>query len=351
MDRILVTGAGGIGGVNFVRALRSVEKFFIIGTDHFPYHLMFNDLDKKYVSPRHDSPDFLPLIKEIINRDGVHFIHPQPEVEAEVISRHNEELNAVTYLPSPKIFDICRDKYHTAAILEPLGLAPKTKLYINMEKEGGEVWVRARKGAGGRLSLLCKGMKEVKAWVNLWVKRGVASRKDFIVQEYLPGRDFAWDSLWFEGKLVTSYARERLEYIFPHLSPSGLTGTPAVSKIIYDKRINEVSVRAVRAVDPKPHGFYCLDLKEGRDGKVYVTEINLKAHTTLALWSYIATKVLKMPKWGNISYLYTKIALGFRDFEEIPKFDIYPEGIILLRHIDVGAKILLPSGELKKVPL
>jgi len=33
MERILVTGAGGIGGVNFVRALRaSKEEFFIAGT-------------------------------------------------------------------------------------------------------------------------------------------------------------------------------------------------------------------------------------------------------------------------------------------------------------------------------
>ena len=34
MKKILVTGSGGIGGVNFVRALRaSDEKFSIIGTD------------------------------------------------------------------------------------------------------------------------------------------------------------------------------------------------------------------------------------------------------------------------------------------------------------------------------
>ena len=37
MKNILVTGSGGIGGVNFVRALRATdEKFFIVGTDFNP---------------------------------------------------------------------------------------------------------------------------------------------------------------------------------------------------------------------------------------------------------------------------------------------------------------------------
>ena len=37
MKKILVTGSGGIGGVNFVRALRATdEDFFLVGTDFNP---------------------------------------------------------------------------------------------------------------------------------------------------------------------------------------------------------------------------------------------------------------------------------------------------------------------------
>jgi len=357
LHRILVTGAGGIGGVNFVRAVKCMGDFYIVGTDHFPYHIKFNDLDKEYISPRHDSSEFIPLIREIIRNDRIEFIHPQPEVEAEVIAYRNKELEARTYLASPETFKICRDKYETARILQPLRLAPKTKLYSKtaiedaFEEMGKPLWIRARSGAGGRLSLPCENPEEVEVWIKLWVMRGKARREDFIVQEYLPGKDYAWDSLWYDGKLVTSYARMRLEYIFPHLSPSRITGTPTVSKIVHDERVNEASVKAVKAVDPKPHGFYCLDLKEGRDGRIYVTEINVKAHTTLALWSYVAAKCMKMPWWSNISYLYVKIGLESDEFKDVPKYDIYPEGITLLRHIDVGAKIILPDGETVKVPI
>ena len=357
MHKILVTGAGGIGGVNFVRALRYTGDFYIVGTDHFPYHIKFNDLDKEYISPRHDSPEFIPLIKNIIRTDKIEFVHPQPEVEAEVISQWKGELGARTYLPSSEIFGICRDKYETAKILQPLGLAPKTELYDEItiedafEEMGKPLWIRARRGAGGRLSLPCESPEEAETWIKLWVKKGKAQVKDFIVQEYLPGEDYAWDSLWHNGELVTSYTRMRIEYLFPHLSPSGITGTPTVSKIVHDERVNEVSVKAVKAVDPKPHGFYCLDLKGGKDGRIYVTEINVKAHTTLALWSYVAVKCVGLPWWSNMSHLYVKIGLGFEEFKEIPKFDIYPEGTTLLRHIDVGVKIIFPDGKIKKAPI
>ena len=357
MHRILVTGAGGIGGVNFVRALRSTGDFFIVGTDHFPYHIKFNDLDKEYISPRHDSPEFIPLIKDIIRADKIEFVHPQPEVEAEVIARRKDELEARTYLSSPEIFEICRDKYETARILQPLGLAPKTKLYSEtmiedaFEEMGKPLWIRARRGAGGRLSLLCESAEEAETWIKLWVSKRKAQMRDFMIQEYLPGKDYAWDSLWYNGELVTSYTRMRIEYIFPHLSPSGITGTPTVSKTVHDRRVNEVSVKAVKAVDPKPHGFYCLDLKEGRDGEIYVTEINLKAHTTLALWSYVAVKCIGLPWWSNISHLYVKIGLGLEEFKTLPKYDIYPEDVTLLRHIDVGVKIILPDGKTQKVPI
>ena len=39
MKRILVTGSGGIGGVNFIRALKQfTDKFFIVGTDFNKYY-------------------------------------------------------------------------------------------------------------------------------------------------------------------------------------------------------------------------------------------------------------------------------------------------------------------------
>ena len=57
MKKILVTGSGGIGGVNFVRALKLFsDKFFIVGTDFNKYYLQFAELDEKIISPKHSDP-------------------------------------------------------------------------------------------------------------------------------------------------------------------------------------------------------------------------------------------------------------------------------------------------------
>ena len=353
MIRILVTGAGGVGGVNFIRSLRTAsEPLYIVGTDYFEYHLEFPSLDAKYKSPPHDSPDFINFLSRLIKEEKIDFLHPQPEVEAEAIAKNVGKINCKTLLPNAETIRTARDKYLTYQKLKDKGLVPRTTLYSEetlketFEEMGSPIWVRARKGAGGSLSLPCSTVEEARHWVNLWIKRGKASEKDFMLQEYLPGRDIAWDSLWYKGELVASYARERLEYIFPHVSPSRVTGTPLVSRIIREHVINEVAVKAVKALVKEPHGFFCLDMKEAKDGKPYVTEINAKVHTTLPLWSYIAVDHFKMPDWANLPYLYVKLGMGREvNLDEIPKFDIYPE-CTLLRHIDCGV-VLLEEGRCK----
>ena len=49
MKNILVTGSGGIGGVNFIRALRSTkEDLFIVVTDFNQYYLEVEKIMEKY---------------------------------------------------------------------------------------------------------------------------------------------------------------------------------------------------------------------------------------------------------------------------------------------------------------
>ena len=65
MKNILVTGSGGIGGVNFIRALRATkENFFIVGTDFNQYYLefqlfLFLQILKDPPKPSHQCHSFL----------------------------------------------------------------------------------------------------------------------------------------------------------------------------------------------------------------------------------------------------------------------------------------------------
>jgi len=168
---------------------------------------------------------------------------------------------------------------------------------------------------------------------------------DFMIQEYLPGRNIAWDSFWHEGKLIASYSRERIEYPFKHISPSGITGTPTVSKIIVDENINKLSESAIKCIDEKPHGNYAVDLKGDQNDKMNITEIDSgKFHTTTPLWGYISSKIFKQNPLFNLPYLYVKLGLGEITEPKILGNDIYPDQTTLLRHIDCGDWILKKDG-------
>ena len=358
MKKILVTGSGGIGGVNFIRALKLFKnEFFIVGTDFNKYYLQFGDLDHREISPRHSDPNFISLLNNLIEKYNIDFLHPQPSSEALIISQNLEKISTKTLLPSSKI--ISTDKLETQKTLEKSGiLVAKTKTVNNFEQidnafeelGGGPLWIRAKSGAGGNLSLLCNNSSEAEYWIKLWILRKKANFNDFMIQQYLPKRNIAWDSFWYEGKLISSFTRERLEYPLKHISPSGITGTPTVSKIIVDEAVNSIGEKAVKSIDKKPHGNYAVDLKENDNGDWYVTEIDSgKFHTTTPLWGYVSTKFLKQDPTHNLPYLYTKLGLGEISDPESLGSDIYPEGLHILRHIDCGTWIYRDDGYKEQV--
>ena len=348
---ILVTGSGGIGGVNFINALRIASNDYVItGTDFNKYYLEFPQVDFKYRTPRHSDSKFLQMIKEIIEKNKIEFLHPSPHSEASVITKNKDQINTATYLPEYDI--IIRDKLQTQEILEKNSIpVAKTEIVNSLDEieskkkrfADDKIWVRMKSGAGGKLSLLCKSVEEIKDWIKLWVNRGSADYSDFMIQEYLPGRNIACDSLWYNGEFIASYTRERLEYPFKHISPSGITGTPTVSRIIIDEQVNEISKKAILAVDSKPHGSYAVDLKSDKDDNPIVTEIDSgKFHTTTPLWGIVANK-LKLDSRMNLADYYCKIGMNIIEPENLGT-DIYPEGLYLLRHIDTGTWIWKEDG-------
>lgn len=354
--RILVTGAGGIGGVNFVRALRLIEKqndvkLFIAGTDYSPYYIHFPQLDEKFRTPKHSDPEFLKTLKEIIEKYGIEFLHPHPSVEARVVAENIEFFNKLgvkTYLPKPS--SIMPDKLtiskslkaHSVPVPKTIGLNSLEDIDTAFNELGSPLWIRAVSGAGGRLALKVGSPEEARMWVILNLKQKRASSvKDFIIQEYLPGRDVAFDSLWFKGRLITSYVRERIEYPFKHISLSGITGTPSVSRIIYSEEANKVGVSAVKAIDDEPHGFFSVDLKGDAEGKLKVTEVDGKWHTTAPLWGYSIAKITGDPRM-NIVQLYLHAGI-LGETPEVPNYDLYPEGYYMIRQMDCG--VIIKRGD------
>lgn len=350
MKRILTTGAGGPAGINFVKSLQiAPEKMFIVGTEASKYFFHLACTDKKYVVPKATDTGYINVLNEIIEKEKIEFVHAQPDTEVAAISENREKLKANIFLPSKQAIRICQDKLESAKkwrekgvpVAEFLELRSESDVDKAFEKLESPIWIRARHGAGGRGSTPAGNRDTALSWIRYWKSRDKSW--EFIAQEHLPGRNLGFHSLWKNGQLVTSMARERLEYIYPNLSPSGVTGTPSAQRTIHDDEVNKAGTEAVLAIDPNFNGIACVDLKENKDGVPCVTEINAgRMFTTSFFFSY-ASKLLRKDYYANIPFLYVKLAFE-KQIPDIPKYNVLPENIYWIRHIDVPAKIV-KNGE------
>ena len=350
MKKILVTGAGGPAGVNFLRSLASVEEDFeLYGTDINKFHIEFAKpwTKKMFLVPRATSDDYIDALNEIIDKHDIELVHPQPDIEVSVISEKREKLNAKTYLPKKETIGILQDKFRSAEIWKehefPMVKAIEIRPH-NLEEDpeksldelGEKIWIRAKRGAGGTGSTPVENVKTGVSWIKYWLSRG--KNWEFIAQEYLPGRNIAFQSVFKEGELITSQARERLEYIYPYLAPSGVTGTPIVAKTIHNRKVNELATEAVLSIDSEATGVFCVDMKGDKEGKMCPTEINSgRFFTTSYFFSAAGKKYNKLK--GNMPYMLIKLAFG-EEIPKEPKYNVIPKDLYWIRHIDCDSHLI-----------
>jgi len=342
MKRIMITGAGGPASVNFVRSLRSSgEEFYIVGTDINKYMLELPDVDKRYLVPRNDDPSYIDVLNKIIDKERIDLVHPQPDTEVRVISENRGKLYANVFLPQKEVVRNCQDKLKSAMIWKERGIPVPDSMPIENEDDlreaseryGFPFWFRATQGAGARGSTKVENLETAVSWFRYWKSRGVKWK--FMAQEYLPGQNIAFQSVWKNGEIMCSQARERVEYIYPHLSPSGITGTPAVAKTISDEEVNKVATDAVKSIAPSATGIFCVDLKRDKNGTPCPTEINTGRFFTT---SFFFTKA-----GVNMPYIYVKMA--FREkIPELKKYNTIDAGVYWIRHMDSGPK-MIKEGE------
>lgn len=345
MTRILITGAGGSAAYNFYDALKLAYKddLYVAGTDARPFHLELIDVDKKYLVPPVSDPGYVGAINKIVEQEQIEFVHPQPDVEVSFLSQHKDKINAKIFLPDHDVVEACHDKMEFNKILTEKGVAVPEAYHITspddlkmaldkLLKIQPKIWLRAIRGAGSRGSLPINSFYQGDAWIDYWRNFRGIDYGDFMASEFLPGHEFAWQSLWYEGELITAQARERLEYIFGNLTPSGQTSSPSVAKTVNRDDINEIGQAAVRAVSDKPHGVFCVDMKEGADGVPKVTEINVGRFFTTS--NFFAHAGLNMPA------MYIELGMTGNLSSKPTQLNALEDDLYWVRMIDMGFKLV-----------
>lgn len=288
MSTVLVTGAGGPLGVNFCRSLRaSGDEMRLVGTDANRWHLPLSLCDETYLIPfARAGARYQEALAEIAESETIDVIIPTHPVEVRAVAKLRDEGklgNMRTALPRTEVLDISDDKARTQAVLAAADIAvPRTRrlqseddllrAFDELREGESPVWIRGAGAPGlgiGGAALPCRSVDVGRSWIDHhrgWGKMAAS--------EYLPGSNQTWMALFSKGQLVAAGARERLEYVLPHVSPSGITGAPAVSRTIYKAELEDIGERAVRAIDAAPHGVYFVDFKGDAQDSPRVTEIN-----------------------------------------------------------------------------
>jgi carbamoyl-phosphate synthase large subunit len=305
VTKVLILGAGGSAAANVVDCLRRSEhSYSFVGADASPVKLHLSTCEERIVLPRATDPTFPDQLVGASRTWRCDIIHPQADADVLGVGRIREGLPALTYLPPQRTLELAADKMAFAERLRSKSVpVPDAALCTSIEEvvartekllaDHERVWVRARSGAGAKASLPVRAGLQAEAWVRWWVDERDLAPSDFMVSEFLPGREFAYQSVWQDGELVAGQARQRLDYLYGHLTPSGQTSTPAIARTVRIPAVDEVATRAIRALDPEPRGVYCVDLKEAADGQPKITEINAGRFFTTS--NFFAAAGLNMP--------------------------------------------------------
>ncbi len=292
---LLITGSGGPLGVNFTRSIQAAQSGRrLVGTDANRWHLPLSLCEQTYLIPyASDLDNYCQALNEIATKEGVSALLPTHPVEVRAVAalRDQGRLGELgVALPASAVLEIAGDKRATQEMLLEADVPVPKSLRIESRQDierafdeltcansavptdGQTIWVRGAGAPGlgiGGAALPCLDPDTAIAWVEHhdgWGKMAAS--------EYLPGANLTWMAVFGEGVLLAAGARQRLEYVLPHIAPSGVTGAPAVSRTIEASRVSAIGERAVRAIDPHPHGSYFVDLKGDLADSPRVTEIN-----------------------------------------------------------------------------
>lgn len=335
MKRILVGGAGGTPSNNFIKSLRATgEDYYLIGMTSNKYDLAKAEVNEKHLVPKANHPRYEDILKSLIAETKPDFLHVQNDLEVEKISQIRDKLDVMTFLPTRDTVEICVDKLKSYEKWSTAGLPVPDTMEINTPTDlqkaldkYGETWLRIRKGAFGYGALKTGDFDFAKAWIDFYKGWG-----EFSAAEYLSPQSVTWMSLWKDGELIVAQGRLRLYWEFANRNISGITGITGTGVTISDPKIDEMSLKVIKAIDPKPNGIFSVDLTYDKNGTPNPTEINIGRFFTTHY--FFTAAGLNMPE------IYVKTAFG--ETVKVPKQKINPlkPGLAWVRGMDTEPALL-----------
>jgi carbamoylphosphate synthase large subunit len=321
--RILLLGAGTGAANNLVRSLRADDSGLVVVGAHVDRFTLRNSgADRNYLLPRANHPRFTDALRALVERERIDLLMPNTDADVSLASELRDALPCRTFLPSKSVIERCQDKYELSRFLNahavPVAAVETVRDLVSLDEvfarfgTPGRLWCRIRSGYASRGAAPVDTVEDARAWMGYWERMRGIPASVFTLSEYLPGRDFACQSLWQDGRLVLVKTVERLAYLDAETRASGTSSIASLAKTVKEPRVVEICARAIRALDPRASGAFSVDLKSNRAGVPCVTEINAGRFITMLNFFDFTGR-------HNMSATYVRLALG----EEVDVDDPY----------------------------
>ena len=332
---VLVLGAAGPAGYNVCLSLLRAGAH-VTGQDSNAYHraLLERSLTSYDGKPQQDGRiggcvERLSAAMGHATQGDYDLVIAQPDVLVRELAISRKVVP--TILPPEGQLRTCGDKMLTADAL-PDNIRPQ---WATQLRSDAEAWCRLRQGAGSQGAF--RGTREnCYAYIRAFDEQHRGH--EWMVQEYLPGPEFACQLVYWKGLPHAYQSRERVEYDNPNVF-TGQSSSPSVQRIPDRATADEVSFVAEQAVEATltgrelAHGVYGVDMRRDNNGDLRVTEVNAGRFYTTTM--FLTTNGLNLP--GIL------VDLG-NSTTVLPEkhFNPLKAGTTWVRQIDMGTTTMSP---------
>jgi carbamoyl-phosphate synthase large subunit len=313
MLNVLFTSVG--RRVELVRAFRRAYEALalhgrLVAADIDPLAPALQSVDRHYLVPRLSSPDFIPTLINICQREQIRAVFPLIDRDVPVLAQHREAIEAtgakLAVIPFEAVA-VAEDKWRTVEFFRTLELpAPRSWLPGQRDFSLNEfpLFIKPRRGSAAMDTFKVASPREL-AFFSEYVR-------DPIIQEYLPGPEITSDVICdVHGHILGVVSRQRIEVRW---------GEVAKGVTVYDPMIAEACCKIAQALPAiGPITVQCM-MKEGVP---HFTEINARMGGGLPLGVAAGADA---PLW----LLATLAGLPI----DIPPLGTYQTGLYLTRFDD-----------------
>jgi carbamoyl-phosphate synthase large subunit len=230
-----------------------------VGADASPYAPALYHCDHHALVPLKDEPDYIPVLRELIDAHDVRLVVPLTDIDQAIVSARRDELGAPVLLPDDDVVRTVADKYLAHLAFEERGIAsPATWLPDQIPDDlPFPVLVKARVGFGSRNIYRAHDRAELDFFLR-------STPVDSMVQACCRGEEFSVDVLCdLEGRCLNAIPRTMIE---------SKGGESIKGMTVFDPELIELGRRVAEALPLKgPGTVQCF---READGSLQITDVN-----------------------------------------------------------------------------